>query len=129
MLFEDGVACIGVVVAATCIHLSVLTGNPVYDAVGSMVIGSLLGAVSAVLISMNLPLYCASCRHLTIATTEKNREFLIGRAMPLPVQNEIVDMLKNDPVIYCTSFFFLYFIIQTCTPSLLTLLPSSNSRR
>lgn len=51
MLFEDGVACAGVVVAAACIQLTSFTGNPVYDAMGSMIIGTMLGAVSALLIS------------------------------------------------------------------------------
>jgi len=53
VLLEDAAAVAGVVIAASCMGLSELTGSHIPDAVGSMAIGGLLGAVSAFMISSN----------------------------------------------------------------------------
>lgn len=78
VLLEDAVACLGVVVAATGIGLSALTGNPVFDALGAIVIGMLLGAV-AVWLGI------------------KNRALLLGPAIPQHIRDEVVDYLKTHP--------------------------------
>ncbi len=80
VLFEDFVATTGVLVAAAGILLSHFTGNPVFDAIASIVIGLLLGAI-AVWLGM------------------KNRELLLGRAIPLSIQKEIVAYLESSPSI------------------------------
>lgn len=40
---EDGAALVGLATALGCISLTVITGNPFFDALGSVLIGSLLG--------------------------------------------------------------------------------------
>ena len=49
VLFEDSAACIGVVIAAIGIALSWTTGIHMFDAIGSIVIGVLLGIVAILL--------------------------------------------------------------------------------
>ena len=49
VLFEDSAACIGVVIAAIGITLSWTTGIHAFDAIGSIVIGVLLGIVAVLL--------------------------------------------------------------------------------
>ena len=50
---EDGVAVLGVGVAAACIGLTAWTGDATYDAVGSIVVGLTLGGVAVMLVSKN----------------------------------------------------------------------------
>jgi cation diffusion facilitator family transporter len=50
VLIEDTAALIGLVFALLGVGLSVLTGNPVWDGVGTICIGTLLGTLAAVLI-------------------------------------------------------------------------------
>jgi len=77
---EDSVAVIGVGIAAGSISLAYYTGNPVWDALGSIVIGGLLGIVAITLII-------------------KNRSYLIGRAIPEDMREEIIEVLVADPAI------------------------------
>jgi solute carrier family 30 (zinc transporter), member 9 len=77
---EDGVAVIGVFVAAVSISLSYVTGNPAWDAVGSIVIATLLGLVAVTLIA-------------------KNRSYLIGRSIPEDDKEEIMAVLRAEPAI------------------------------
>lgn len=53
VLLEDAAAVVGVVIAASCITLSHYTGSSVPDAVGSLLIGSLLGGVASFIIYTN----------------------------------------------------------------------------
>ena len=53
VLLEDSVAVIGVGVAAGAIGLTHITGNPAYDAVGSIAVGSMMGAVAIFIINRN----------------------------------------------------------------------------
>ena len=62
VLLEDAVAVGGAGVAMTALGLCMWTGNPLYDALGSIAIGFSLGAVSFVLVS-------------------KNRRLLLGQSM------------------------------------------------
>ncbi|XP_071951547.1 proton-coupled zinc antiporter SLC30A9, mitochondrial-like isoform X2 [Antedon mediterranea] len=80
VLLEDTVAVIGVTVAATCMGLTSLTGSPVYDAVGSIVIGGLLGVVSTFLIYTNT-------------------EALVGRSIPQDQLTHISEALENDVMV------------------------------
>lgn len=43
-----------VAVAAGCMGLSTITGSPIYDAVGSLLVGSILGAVASFIIYTNV---------------------------------------------------------------------------
>lgn len=53
VLCEDAAAVAGVVIAAACMGLSSWTENSIYDAVGSLMIGALLGAVASFIIYTN----------------------------------------------------------------------------
>ena len=53
VLLEDFGAVIGLSIAATCISITHFTGNPTADAVGSLLIGTLLGGVASFIIYTN----------------------------------------------------------------------------
>ena len=53
VLLEDMAAVLGVICAATCMSITYYTGSPTADAVGSLLIGSLLGGVSSFIIYTN----------------------------------------------------------------------------
>jgi zinc transporter 9 len=80
VFFEDGVALLGICIAFLAIGLSLLTGSHVYDAMGSIVIGILLGGAAMFLIL-------------------KNRSFLMGRSIPDEVEEDIITMIEEDPAI------------------------------
>jgi zinc transporter 9 len=80
VLYEDGVAVIGVLIALTSVMLTKLTGELYWDSIGSVVIGLLLGFMALVLIN-------------------KNRSYLIGRSMPVDMSEKIIAILSRDPMI------------------------------
>jgi zinc transporter 9 len=80
VLYEDGVAVLGSLLAALSIALTSLTGNPVWDAIGSILIGLLLGCVAALLVV-------------------KNREFLLDKAMPHALEERVLAILNAEPVV------------------------------
>lgn len=80
VVYEDGVAVIGVLIAVISIGLSRVTGNPSWDAVGSIIIGVLLACVAVVLIF-------------------KNKRFLVEKSIPEEVKERIIEMLIADPMI------------------------------
>ena len=49
LLLEDSGALVGLVIALTCLLLTVVTGSPTWDGIGSTLIGLLLGAIAIVL--------------------------------------------------------------------------------
>ncbi|KAG1666455.1 hypothetical protein FOA52_015125 [Chlamydomonas sp. UWO 241] len=81
VLMEDGGAITGLAIAGGCTALAHYTGNGVWDAVGSVAIGLLLGCIATVLVS-------------------KNRELLIGRSMGRKEVEEVTALLRRDPVVY-----------------------------
>lgn len=78
VLFEDFVACLGVLVAALGILLSVLTGNAIFDALSSIAIGLMLGAVAVWL-------------------GYRNRQLILGPAIPQDVERAVIDFLRSQP--------------------------------
>lgn len=80
VLLEDAVACGGVLVAVTGIGLAQLTGNPVFDAIGAIVIGLMLGAVA-------------------IWLGVRNRSLLLGPAIPRSLQTEVEQFLREQPAV------------------------------
>lgn len=54
VLFEDTAAVASVALAAGCMGLSLLTGSSVPDAVGSLLVGCMLGGVASFIISSNV---------------------------------------------------------------------------
>lgn len=78
VIYEDGLAVIGVTLAGVSIILSKLTGEIFWDALGSIAIGISLGIAAIMLIS-------------------KNRSFLITKAIPAGTEEIILEILNNDP--------------------------------
>lgn len=80
VIYEDGVALLGVLVAFVSIMLYKITGNVYWDAAGSIIVGILLAAIAVILIN-------------------KNRAFLIKKSIPEPVKKKIIKILEADPVV------------------------------
>ncbi|CAB1439411.1 unnamed protein product [Pleuronectes platessa] len=80
VLLEDAAAVIGVIMAASCMGLTSLTGNPLYDSCGSLCVGTLLGAVSTFLIYTNT-------------------EALLGRSIQPDRVQKLTEFLENDPAV------------------------------
>ncbi|XP_025933315.1 zinc transporter 9 isoform X3 [Apteryx rowi] len=80
VLLEDAAAVLSVAVAATCMGLTSLTGNPYYDSLGSLGVGTLLGTVSAFLIYTNT-------------------EALLGRSIQPEQLQGLTELLESDPVV------------------------------
>lgn len=80
VLYEDGVAVLGVVVAIISMALAYLTGNYWWDAIGSIIIGLLLGCVAIVLVNIN-------------------RKYLIEKAMPDEVKMRLEKALTSSDLV------------------------------
>jgi len=80
VLLEDAAAVFGVLIAASCIGLFILTGNPVWDAIGSLLISALLGAVAIFLVV-------------------RNRKALLGQNVHSTIQTKVLHVLEADPTV------------------------------
>lgn len=80
VLYEDGIAVFGVLVALCSITLTYFTGKFYWDAIGSIVIGLMLAFVAVILI-------------------DKNRKFLIEKSIPDEIKDQIVEALEAEPAI------------------------------
>lgn len=80
VVYEDGLAVLGVLIALVSIGLAEYTGNSYWDAIGSIIIGALLGIVAIVLIN-------------------KNRHYLITKSIPQSMADEVKEILLADPAI------------------------------
>ncbi|XP_020641862.3 proton-coupled zinc antiporter SLC30A9, mitochondrial isoform X1 [Pogona vitticeps] len=80
VLLEDMAAVLGVTLAATCMGLTSITGNPHYDSLGSLGVGTLLGIVSAFLIYTNT-------------------EALLGRSIQADQLQRLTELLESDPAV------------------------------
>lgn len=80
VLYEDGIAVLGVAVAFVSILLTEITGKYYWDAIGSITIGLMLAVMAVILIN-------------------KNRALLIEKAIPEEVKERIIEILESDPVI------------------------------
>ena len=88
---EDAAALIGLVLAFLGVGLHQLTGSPVYDAIGSLLVGVLLGVVAVVLIA-------------------RNRAFLLGEAVDDAMHDAVRDELLESPEIDRVGFLHMEFI-------------------
>src|SRR3712207_3041859 len=77
---EDSAALVGLVIAALGIFLHQVTGDPVYDAAGSILVGLLLGVVAIVLIN-------------------QNRRFLAGQEGDATIRSAALRRIKEMPEI------------------------------
>ncbi|OVA15761.1 Cation efflux protein [Macleaya cordata] len=80
VMTEDGAAVTGLLIAAASLVAVNRTGNAIYDPIGSIVVGNLLGMVAIFLI-------------------QRNRHALIGRAIDDHDMERVLRFLKNDPVV------------------------------
>jgi cation diffusion facilitator family transporter len=83
---EDSGALVGLLIAAGGISLHQVTGSPFFDALGSILVGLLLGVIGVVLI-------------------DRNRRFLVGQAVPVRLRRDTIATLAGyDEVDHVTSF-------------------------
>ncbi|KAB1215576.1 Metal tolerance protein C4 [Morella rubra] len=80
VMTEDGAAVAGLLIAGASLVAVNYTGNAIYDPIGSIIVGNLLGMVAIFLI-------------------QRNRHALIGRAMDGHDVEKVLHFLKNDPVV------------------------------
>ncbi|KAK4427479.1 Metal tolerance protein C4 [Sesamum alatum] len=80
VMTEDGAAVTGLAIAAASLVAVKTTGNAIYDPIGSIIVGNLLGMVAIFLI-------------------QRNRHALIGRAIDDHDMERVLHFLKNDPVV------------------------------
>lgn len=78
VLFEDFLATMGALIAMGGIALSNATGNPIYDAITSVIIASLLGLMA-------------------IWLGWRNRQLILGPAIPEETQSDVIDFLNAQP--------------------------------
>ncbi|MFZ4631998.1 MAG: cation diffusion facilitator family transporter [Patescibacteria group bacterium] len=80
VLYEDGLAVIGIIIALIGIGLTYLTGKVFFDAAASIIIGLMLGVMAIFLIA-------------------KNRNYLITKSIPKDIEDIVMDIFYNDPTI------------------------------
>ena len=80
VIYEDGIAVLGVIIALASILLFQLTNNFYWDAIGSIIIGVMLGFMAITLII-------------------KNRNFLIEKSIPEEIKEKIIKLLEAEPSI------------------------------
>lgn len=80
VVYEDSLAVIGVLIALASLFLAKYTGHAYWDAIGSIIIGVLLGVVAIILIN-------------------KNRHFLITKSIPHQMAEEVKEILLAEPTI------------------------------
>jgi len=80
VIAEDAGAVAGLGIAGVASYLTYVTGDPLYDAVGSIAVGCLMGAVAVMLI-------------------RNNKRFLIGQAMRPEQHDAIIKHLKSDKMV------------------------------
>jgi cation diffusion facilitator family transporter len=88
---EDSAALAGIVIAAAGIFLHQLTGNPVFDAAGSILVGLLLGVVAVVLI-------------------QRNRRFLTGQESDPRLRQAAIDRIKEFPEVARVSYVRMEYV-------------------
>ncbi|BBN11950.1 solute carrier family 30 (zinc transporter), member 9 [Marchantia polymorpha subsp. ruderalis] len=80
VMMEDGAAVTGLGIAACALAAAHYTGNPMWDPIGSIVVGNLLGGVAIFLI-------------------QRNRHALLGRSMDDKDMMRVITLLSKDPVV------------------------------
>uniref|UniRef100_A0A1D1XDU8 Metal tolerance protein C4 n=1 Tax=Anthurium amnicola TaxID=1678845 RepID=A0A1D1XDU8_9ARAE len=80
VMTEDGAAVTGLAIAAASLVAVKTTGNAIYDPIGSIIVGNLLGMVAIFLI-------------------QRNRHALIGRAIDDHDMERVLEFLRSDPVV------------------------------
>ena len=90
VFFEDSAALLGLIIAGAGIGLHQVTGDPVWDAIGSIAIGVLLGGVALLLIS-------------------RNRRYLLGASPSPAYRAQTITALLAHPEIERVTALYLEF--------------------
>lgn len=88
---EDSAALVGILLAASGIGLHQLTGNAAWDAIGSILVGILLGVVAVVLI-------------------DRNRRFLVGEPANDQLRQAAIARIEKLPEVNSVRFIRLAFV-------------------
>ncbi len=80
VVLEDAAACLGVLIAMLTIGLSAVTGWAAWDAIGSILVGLLLGVVAVWLIV-------------------RNRMLLVGPGVPRHVREQVQRIIEQNPAV------------------------------
>jgi zinc transporter 9 len=80
IIYEDSAAVLGVLIALSAQWMTYVTGNVVYDAIGGIIVGLILGFLAIILII-------------------KNHQYIIGKPLSLEVSADIIEALLQDPCI------------------------------
>jgi cation diffusion facilitator family transporter len=91
VFFEDFSALLGILIAATGIGLHQLTGDAVYDALGSIAIGVLLGFVAIFLIRRNL-------------------DYLVGEAPTPALRSQVIAGLIDHPQVERLTYLHVEYV-------------------
>jgi cation diffusion facilitator family transporter len=91
VFLEDAAALLGLLIAAGGIALHQVTGNAVWDAAGSILVGLLLGVVAIFLI-------------------ERNRDFLVGQVVRPELWRQAYDALHDSAEVERLTFLHLEFV-------------------
>lgn len=86
VVYEDSAAILGVIVALVAQFLMYFTKNNVYDSIGGIIVGIILGVLAILLIV-------------------KNHHYIIGKSLDENVSGEIIELLLADPCIEHVSEF------------------------
>ncbi|MFA6999602.1 MAG: cation diffusion facilitator family transporter [Candidatus Paceibacterota bacterium] len=86
VVYEDSAAVLGVLVALSAQALMYMTGNSIYDSVGGIIVGLILGFLAVILII-------------------KNHNYIIGKPLNEEMTGEIIELLLEDPCIENVSEF------------------------
>jgi cation diffusion facilitator family transporter len=88
---EDAAALVGIVIAATGIVLHQVTGSPVWDAIGSILVGVLLAVVAFVLI-------------------DRNRRFLVGMEVDPLIRGYVLERISAMPGVSTVGYLHVEFV-------------------
>jgi cation diffusion facilitator family transporter len=88
---EDAAALVGLVIAFAGVGLHQLTGSPVPDAIGSIVVGLLLAVVAVVLI-------------------DRNRRFLVGQGVTADIERSVASRVLKHPEIERLTYLHLEYV-------------------
>jgi cation diffusion facilitator family transporter len=91
VFFEDAAALIGLFLAFLGILLHQLTGSAIFDAIGSIAVGVLLGVVAVVLI-------------------DRNRRFLIGESPSDAVESTVLSKILEHPSVSRVTYLHTEFV-------------------
>ena len=80
VVLEDSAACLGCVVALAAIILSKVTGHGYWDAIGSLLIGILLGAIAIWLVW-------------------RNSLLLVGASIPKHLRDQVLQIINENPAV------------------------------